>query len=120
MTLYVHPLEAAWVALNVATLLVTTVLLREARRDHEAVKALNGRTREIATRGDIRRESLRIAVNALLLSVVVPGLFVDRPVNLSPPVAALMAVPLVLLLSSFLDLRERRLLTALIAQETRQ
>lgn len=120
MTLHVHPLEAIWTATNVLALLVKVWLLREAIRDHRAVKLLNGAAREIATRGDIRRESIRIGVTLLLLSIVVPGLFIDRDITLTPAILALMAVPLVLLLQSALDLRERRLLTALIAKETRR
>jgi hypothetical protein len=84
------------------------------------VKLLNGKAREIATLGHVRREVMRGLVQVLLLAVAVPSLFSDRDISLTPALAALMAVPVLLLLQSYLDARERRLLTLVVARETRR
>lgn len=102
-------LRVVWIAVNLATLALTGYALFEAIGDYRVVKRLNGKARDIAAWGDIRRESFRIVVNLLLLSLAAPVI---------PPLVVLMAVPLVMLTSSFMDLRERRRLLHLIARET--
>ena len=116
--LFIGPVEAVWVTTNLACLAITVFALIEAFRDYRVVKRLNGEAREIATKGDIRRESFRIVVNVLLLFFSLPSLLVDRHITLTPTLAGLMLVPVVLLGASALDLRERRRLSLLIARET--
>lgn len=102
-------LRAVWIAVNLVALGLTAYALFEAIRDYRVIKLLNGKAREIASRGDVRRESFRIIVNLLLLSLAVPVI---------PPLVVLMAVPVALLTASFFDLRERRRLISIIARET--
>lgn len=114
MTISVNFVEALWILLNLVTFLLTAFAFLDARADQETVRLLNGRARELAAAGLVRREGLRVAVQALLLFVALPGLFVDREVVLSPAVAALMVVPAILLTSSLFDGRDRKRM-ALIA-----
>ena len=119
MTIFhVGALEAIYITINLACLGLTMFALSEAIHDYRAVKKLNGKAREIASRGDIRREGFRIVVNVLFLSIALPAALSDRETTLSHVVVVLMAVPLVLLASSYFDLRERRRLITLIARET--
>jgi hypothetical protein len=113
----VSGLEFVWVMLNTVTLVFTITALFDARADREAVRILNGRARELAATGIVRRELVRVIVQVLLLSIAVPGLFSDRQTTLSPALAALMAVPVFLLLASFWDARERKRMTTIVAAE---
>lgn len=122
--IHVNAVEAVWIASNLLGVVFTIAALGDAWADEKAIRALNGRARELVGRGNIRREAFRLAVQVILLVVVVPGLFSDREINLSLPVAALMAVPFVILASSVLDWGERRrlarMLDADIATERRR
>ena len=118
--IFVGPVELFWLGVNVLSLALTIQALIEARRDRETVKRLNGRAREVAVAGDVRRAWERIVKVSLLIAVVVPQLFSDREIVLTPTIVALMLVPCVILLSAYRDQRERKLLTALVARETRR
>lgn len=110
MTLQVHPIEALWFVVNVTTLLLTLLALLEARRDlviAEADTTPSHEARELTARGNVRREFLRVIIQALLISIVIPGLFTDRPISLSPIVLALIGIAIVLLASTIFDTRER-------------
>lgn len=117
MTFDVHPIEAAWVIVNLATFAFTLSAFVDARADRSAVKLLNGHARELIANGTVRREGIRVTVQLLLLSVVAPGLFSDRDIALSLPIVALMTVPVLLLLSSFFDARDRKALTVIVAAD---
>lgn len=120
--LYVDALEAVWLALNAIGVVLTIGALLEARRDLRAARDDEGdrsEPRELTAGGDVRRESLRLIVHTALLSIVIPGLFVDREIILSPILAALFTVPVVLLLQSALDLRERSILTEMLIRMIR-
>ena len=117
MTFSVGPLEAIWIVLNLITFALTVSALVDARADREAVKLLNGHARELAASGIVRREWIRLAVQTLLLTVAIPGVFIERDIVLSVPIGALMVVPVLLLLSSFLDARDRKALTVLVAAD---
>lgn len=106
-------IEALWIVVNTSTLVLTISAWLDARTNEIAVKKLNGRATEFAARGQVRRETFRIICQILLISIVIPGLFIDRPVNLSPPVIALIIVPIILLISSLYDARDRKVLTLL-------
>lgn len=118
--IFVGPVELFWLAVNLMALALTVQALIEARHDRETVKRLNGRAREVAVAGDVRRAWERIVKVSLLLVVAVPGIFSDRDITLTPPIVALMLVPCIILLSAYRDSRERKLLTALVARETRR
>lgn len=111
--MHVDLVEAVWFALNAGCLVVTLIALVDARRDQNAVARINGRARKLVTAGNVRREFLRAVVQVLLIVIVIPGLFVDVPIRVTPLLLALMAVPVVLLLSSLYDYRDRRALNAL-------
>lgn len=117
MTLSVNLVEGLWIFINLAAFSLTLTALVEARADRAAVKILNGHARELAADSIVRREAIRVVVQLLLLSVAVPGLFVDRPIVFTPAVGALMAVPVLILISSFLDARDRKSLTVLVAAD---
>jgi hypothetical protein len=111
LTLHVAPLEAFWLSINVAGVLLTLIALYDARSDVAAArldKSERHEARQAVAEGNVRREALRTVIHLLLLSIVLPGLFVDRPIMLTPPLVALCAVPVVLLIQSALDWRERR------------
>lgn len=120
MTLHVDPLEAVWFVTTLAGLILTLAALAEARRELLAVEALTGILREprlvLTGQGNVRREALRSVVQALLLTVVIPGLFVDRAIPLNPPVVALICVPVVLLLATVLDRRDRGRMALILTQ----
>lgn len=110
MTLHVDPIEALWFVVNATTLLLTVLALFEARRDLGIARvddSSSHEARELTARGNVRREFLRVVVQALLISLVVPQLFSDRPVTLSPFVVALILVAMVLLTSTIFDRRDR-------------
>lgn len=107
-------LEAVWIALNLTTLALTLSALVDALADQTAVRLLNGHAREMAAGATVRRESFRVAVQGLLLVAVIPAVF-DLDPQLT--IAALMAVPVVLVVSSILDARDRRRSTILVAAD---
>ena len=113
----VNAIEAVWVALNFTTLILTIASLLNAWGDRAAVKLLNGRAREFAINGIVRRESFRVLVQGLLLAAVLPDLIHAGESVLDPPVVALMAVPVVLLVASVLDARDRGVMTAMVAAD---
>ncbi len=117
MTFSVNVVEFIWITVNTVTLFLTITAYFDARADRTAVRLLNGRARELAATGIVRREGLRMAVQILLLGVALPGLFTDREATFNPVIVALMAVPVLLLIASFLDSRDRKDLTVLVTAE---
>ena len=115
--LHVNGVEALWIVLNLTTFVLTASALLDARADREAVRKLNGSARELVAKGIVRREGLRLVVQVLLLIIVVPGVFADREFNFTPAIAALMLIPIVLLISSAVDARDRRALTVVVAAD---
>lgn len=118
----ISALEAIWVLINTVTLVLTVTALLDARADRTAVKLINGRARELAAWGIVRRERLRVMKQLLLLSIAIPGLFLaDGAIRPEPlrvwPVIALMSLALLLLYQSFSDARDRKRLTVLVTAE---
>ncbi len=93
--------------------------LIEARRDQIAARDdedATGDARRLTARGNVRREALRTVVQLLLISIVIPGLFTDRAITLTPALIALILVPIVLFTSTVFDARDRtRLADMLLA-----
>lgn len=115
MELHVDALEAVWIITNATALVVTFAALLDARgtsRIHDSRPA-----RRLVVRGNVRREVMRLVMQVLLLSLVLPGLTLDRPTPLTPFVAVLIAVPIVLLASSLMDAWDRRRLREMLAAE---
>jgi hypothetical protein len=117
MVFSVDYVEALWVILNLVTAALTLSALVDARADRSAVRLLNGHARDLAANGIVRREAIRLVVQVLLLAIAVPGLFSDAPRPLTPGLVMLMAIPILLLLSSFFDARDRKALTVLVAAD---
>lgn len=115
--IYVNPIEGFYLAVNVVAFLLTLWNLREAQRDGIAVRRINGHARNIATKGDFRREVLRLTMLVCLMGVALPGVFVDREITLTPSLALLIAVPCIILIQSALDARERRQLIRAVIKD---
>lgn len=110
MTLHVHEIEAFWFIVNAATLMFTLGALVEARRDQVAARIdddITADARRLTATGNVRREALRVVVQILLISIVLPGLFTDRPITISPVLVALILVPVVLFVATAFDARDR-------------
>lgn len=113
----VGPVELLWVALNSATLLLTLGLLMDAERDRRYVRRFNGKAREIVTANVVRRELLRMIIQAILLAFAIPALTDDRHVVLSPFIVGFIAIAVILFAQSVFDTRERKELSAIVARE---
>jgi hypothetical protein len=122
MTLNVDPLEAIWTVVNGITLLLTIVAYVEARRDlaiAHADESQRHAAREFTARSNVRREALRVVVQVMLISIVIPGLFSDRPISLTPAIIMLILVPVVMLASTILDARDRTSLGEMLLEVVR-
>lgn len=115
--LSVSAIEFGWIVVNLTASVLTLTALFDARADRTAVRLLNGHARELAADGIVRREVIRLVVQLMLLSIVIPGLFSDREITLSPVVLALIGIAVLLAFQTFLDARERKALTALVAAD---
>lgn len=114
MGIDVNEVEAIWIALTLGGVVLRVLALRDACRDRVAIRALNGRAREIMADGSVRREVLRLVVQLLLLSIVVPAILRPGPTVISVGLLVVIAIPAVLFVDSVLDTRERRRLTAIV------
>lgn len=114
--IHVNAVEALWIIINSAVFAMAVIALADARADREAVRALNGKARELAAEGIVRREVNRLIVQILLLLLAVPAMFSDRDINLSFGVVVLMTIPVVLLIGSAQDAHDRKILTAAVAE----
>ncbi len=108
MTLYVNEVEGFWFTVNLATFVLTLFALWDAWVQAGVVKRLNGKAREIAAAGNLRREAIRLVVQTLLLTAVVPGLFTPGTAGWSVALVALLAIAPVLLVATIFDAIERR------------
>jgi len=123
----INLIEAVWITINIAAIVVVISNLLGAIREKHAYVALAGPergARSVITRGNERREWLRLIKQFLLLIIVIPSAFSPGDINLSlnpdSPmfsvtvfVVTLMAVPLVMLYGSVMDARDRRSLAAI-------
>lgn len=89
--------EGIWLWLNGAVLFLTVAAWIDARRDVAAVRALNGAARGIVARGSERRERIRIVVQLVFMAAIVEPYI-------------LLAVPLLVLLSTLSEAHDRILL----------
>lgn len=109
MTIYVDPIELVWIVMNLSSVVITGASLIEAYRRWVESRRLNGKhaARRLVAQSNTRREGLRFIAQVLLLSLVLPGLFLDRSVVLNPFTGALIAISAVLLLQTVLDTQVR-------------
>ena len=114
--MHLSAVEWFWLGVNLVTLALTSLAWEDARRNRDAVRLLNGRAREIAAGGDVRRETFRVVVQLLFLAMLVTSGAVtsDRESSLTPFLLNLLAIPVVLCVASFLDAIERRRLDAVL------
>lgn len=106
--MHVDPVEGLWLGVNAVTVIVTAFSLWDALRARAIVHRLNGRAREIVANQNVRREIERLIKALLLASVIVPSLFSDRPIVLTWPIFALIAVPVVMMFGAIADAFTRR------------
>lgn len=113
--MHVDPIEGIWLGLNILTAVIVTLALRRQLGRLAIAKAFNGEghARAIVAGASVRHQVDRLAVAIAFIVVVMPGLFVDRPVPLSPLVVVLLAVPAINLLDCLGDWRDWRRLDAL-------
>jgi len=110
MMFNVNYIEGFWLLTNLIAAVVTFFALLDARRDKAAIRLINGASRTLIAKGNVRREVFRMMIQVLLLVAVVPGLFVDNPPVLSVPVVAVVTVTVLLLINSVLDTVDRNAL----------
>lgn len=113
-------IEFAWIAINSVTFILTVVAIVEARADETAVKLLNGHARELAARGIVRREWVRLYVQFVFLAIATPSLFTEAgertPLSYGV-ISLLMSAALALLYSTVRDRRDRQLMTVLVTAD---
>lgn len=112
----------AWVIVTGVTVLFQVNALIDARADQVAVNALNGAARELGTEMAVRREAFALFVVGLLFLAALPAVFYPDPVTRPESlrllsIGFLMLAPVVLLLASIIDRRDRRRMTLIIASE---
>lgn len=115
----IDPIEFFWIITNTIAIIITVTSFLESRQDLIAAKDTDGQfspARVLTALGKMRREGFRIIISTLLLILIVPGLFSDRPVTLTPFVAIFITIPMILLISTILDRRERWQLDQLLLE----
>lgn len=113
MELHIDTLEAIWIVSNSIALGITFLSLLDAYESLGLALAA-GTARQLIAHGNVRREWFRLIVQGLLISIVIPGIFTDRPTPLSVFVVILLSVPILLMVSSALDYRERKKLESIV------
>jgi Na+/melibiose symporter-like transporter len=134
--LHVNMVEAVWLLICLVGIFTTIMLLIDSMGERETVKDLsNGRQalRLFIVRGNIRRESFRLFMQAVLLLAVLPSAlrpgdfdFAFDPLSRDPErvvataitvaVLSLMMAPLMLLLTSYFDYRDRQKIRIMAAE----
>lgn len=108
MTFLLSDLGRYWTTVNGAVIVITLLALVDALRDRSAVRVMNGHATHIAASGNVRRESIRLATQVML---VVFGWAstqgADRIVTLTPGLLALLVTPALILLNTIGDAYDR-------------
>lgn len=113
-------IEFAWIAINAVTFILTCVAIVEARADETAVKLLNGHARELAAKGIVRREWVRLYVQFVFLVIAIPSLVTvggERSLLGYVIIGLLMSAAVALLFSTIKDRRDRQLMTVLVTAD---
>lgn len=110
----IDAIEAFYIFVNAIAVVLTASALLDARADRAALS--NGPIRTIIANGNVRREWIRLIVQLLLMSIAIPAILSDRATVLSPIVLVLLAIPLLLMMASILDRRDRNRLRILTLQ----
>lgn len=115
--IHLDPIEAVWIAMNATAVVVTGVSFIEAVRRWREARTANGdhEARILVAASNARREAIRGIVQLLLLALVAPGLFVDRPVPLNAFTLSLIAISALLLIQTLLDTSARMRLNELLS-----
>ncbi len=115
--IFLNEVEQFWLVSNCLVTLMTVAALIDAIADRNAVRLRNGMARTITARANVRREVIRLVIQALLIAVIIPRALIDDPAVFTPGIVILLCVPLVLLLNTILDARTRRQLAALSLEQ---
>lgn len=113
----INAVEAVWLSVNGVTATLTFLALLDAWHDERAALPDRRRARILAARANVRREAFRMIVQLLLLGIAIPGIFDARDIHLTPTLTMLIAVPVVLLLASAFDTRDRTRLAAFVLED---
>ena len=112
-----NAVEVFWITTNVIAAAMTIAALVEARQDALVLAKFNGSARGIVARGTVRRETFRLCSQLALLAVAIPSVFSDRDITLTPPLFALMTVPVWILFNTISDRQMRYRLNHKIDEE---
>lgn len=113
------PVLLVWLTVNVATLVMTAFAIQSANRDAIAVKRLNGAAREAAVEGARQQEYIRFVKAGLLLVLSCIPIVQGRAaaIELSPGIALLTLLPLLIWAGSYVSWRTRRRLDAIVREK---
>jgi hypothetical protein len=109
--------EWFWLLVNASALGFQLLSLWWAWDRRSTVKQLNGKAREIAAAGNVRREIIRVAVQLLFIGIAIPSIFSPAEIRLTPPLLCLLLIPPLVCLNSALDVRDTLLLIRIAHSE---
>lgn len=104
------PIELFWISVNVLGLSLTLWALLDAQRNVNAVRSMNGAIVGVAARGNLFREQIRLVIQVIFVVIGLLAATDARATTLTLPVLLLMAVPVLLVISSLSEARDRRLI----------
>lgn len=108
-------IEALWIGVNALTLGLTVAALLDAWHDLRIVTGADRRkARTLTARGNVRREVIRVVVQFIFLGLALPAVFSDREITLTPFLVAFIAIPVLLLISTLFDTRDRNRLASML------
>jgi hypothetical protein len=115
--MHINELEAFWITLNGATLVLTLFALSMALVTRRRLVGIPSRAARIVAAGGIRREFVRTAIQVALLAIAVPGLHRDGPTPLTPTLALFIAIPVLLFVNTVGDAYDRFRLAQIVAED---
>lgn len=109
----INAVEALWIAVNLIAVVMSAASLADAVTTYRAARALDEApsARRVASGNSVRRETVRLVIQFLLLSLVLPGLGIPGEVPLNVFTMTLIGISALLLAQTLLDLFERRALS---------
>jgi hypothetical protein len=121
VNVYISMVEAIWIAVNGAVIILTIGALIDAFLDWRDLRGYAGnglrQARKIVARSNIRREFFRLMAQLFLLLLVVPALSSDREIEIDFFIAALLAVPFLILCNTLGDAWDRHALRRAVPRE---
>ncbi len=117
MTVHLTGIELFWIVTNIITTVLTVVALADAHADWAVLRQFNGSARGVVARGNIRRERIRLLIQVAFLVIAIPAALTARETPISFPLLAFLSVPLLLLLNTLSDRRDRGILADKLSDE---